>query len=165
MSQRVWRDVLSDAGTVGSFDHNTHDIVVIKWNKYSHVLNNPLRHTDPDGRFPQDLVLRNMTTSLARYAATSTIARQLAINISRTVLDWVFGSTPEVRPGGLASHEVAFAKEVSAFTKSTFVGVSDPNEPGIDGILTAPGDITDVRGVASLTETERGNARVLIDLA
>ena len=81
------------------------------------------------------------------------------------MLDWVFGSTPEVRPGGLASHEVAFAKEVSTFTKSTFVGVSDPNAPGIDGILTAPGDITDVRGVASLTETGRGNARVLIDLA
>jgi hypothetical protein len=27
----VWRDVLSDAGAVGSFGRNTHDIVVIKW--------------------------------------------------------------------------------------------------------------------------------------
>jgi hypothetical protein len=39
------------------------------------------------------------------------------------------------------------------------------NEPGIDGILTGSGGLTDVRGVASITETERNNPRVLIDLA
>ncbi len=135
------------------------------WNKYSYALNNPLRHVDSDGRFPQDLTIRNMTTSLARYASTSTIAQQLAVKITRTALDWVFGSSPEVRPGGLESHEVAFAKETSAFTKSTFVGVPNREEPGFDGILTAPSSITDVRGVASLTETRRDNPRVLIDLA
>jgi hypothetical protein len=47
----------------------------------------------------------------------------------------------------------------------TFVGLPTKNEPGIDGILTGSGGLTEVRGVASLTETDRSNPRVLIDLA
>jgi RHS repeat-associated protein len=138
------------------------------WNGYSYVRNNPLRHVDSDGRSPQDLIPapdQALLDALAGFTTTLTVTQQIAISMTRTVLNIVFGPPTEVVPGGLAQHEVAFAGQVTQFTGSSFVGVANRNHPGIDGILTQPGVLHDVRGVASLTETARNNPRVLIDLA
>lgn len=135
------------------------------WNKYTYVYNNPLRRIDPDGRFPQQLAPTHVVTTLVKYSRTSLIAQQLAMKLVRASLDWVFGTSPEVRPGALQQHEVDFAKQVTKFTGYTFIGMPTKNEPGIDGIMTGSGGLSDIKGVASLTETERSNPRVLIDLA
>lgn len=31
VTQRVWRDVLSDPGPIGRFGDDAHDVIVIKW--------------------------------------------------------------------------------------------------------------------------------------
>jgi len=100
--------------------------------------------------------------------AGGAVAQQVAVAVTETILAKAFGPNIEVRQGGLNAQEFAFAKEVSQFTHSTLVG-TPKGQPGIDGILSAPAGALsgygDVRGVASLTETSRDNARVLLDLA
>jgi hypothetical protein len=131
------------------------------WNRYPYTINNPLRYFDPNG----GQELESIKRALSRVTIPAPIARGLTQALTVKVLTWIFGPTREVLPGGLDAREVGFAKEVSQFTQNTFVGVSTRNEPGIDGILTVAGSYTDVKGVASLTETARANPRVLIDLA
>ena len=138
------------------------------WNKYTYVLNNPLRHVDPNGEQEQDLepiANQALVNALSGYASSISLRQRIAIKVTRTILDWVFGSSPEVIPGRLAAHERQFAAQITEFTQSTFIGQASKNEPGIDGIMTAPGSASSVRGVASITETNRDNPRVLIDLA
>jgi RHS repeat-associated protein len=63
------------------------------------------------------------------------------------------GRPGSVTPGGLASHEAAFAEEIVGFQGGDFVGVPKRSTPGIDGFLD---------GVAvSLKETTGGLAAVL----
>jgi hypothetical protein len=134
------------------------------WNKYPYVLNNPYRYIDENG----NQELETIKKALERTAVPSPIS-PLIVEGTVKLLNWIFGPNIETIPGGLNKKEVDFAKEISQFPHNTFIGVKEQNEPGIDGILTAPATSTsgysDVKGVVSLTETDHKNPMVLIDLS
>jgi RHS repeat-associated protein len=106
-----------------------------RWNRYAFALNNPLRYVDQDGEDPIE-VLEKAANRLSRLISRTggnlvTIGADIAVQALREIFPDIAVNTRGLQE----MSEKELAPLVAAFEGKSFAGVSNANEPGIDGVL------------------------------